>query len=89
MTQRITFLPLANSVYNIQDGTVYITKKSSSVCNKIVRECISYYQEKADIRILTHLKHAIQVDMINSACVLANDTDIILLSIAFFQNYTI
>ena len=75
---------MADSIYNIQNGIVYATKSSSSICNKIVRESIPCHQEEADTRIFTHLKHAIEVDMINSACVLANDSDIIVLSIAFF-----
>ena len=76
---------MADNIYNIQDGIVYATKISSSICNKIVRDCIPCDQEEADTRIFTHLKHAIEVDMIKSACVLANDTDIVVLSIAFFE----
>ena len=63
------FLLLADSIYNIQDGIVYATKISSSICNKIVRDCIPCDQEEADTRIFIHLKHAIEVDMIKSACV--------------------
>ena len=79
------FTLLADSIYNIQNGIVYATKNSGTVCNKITRESISCSHEEADTRIFVHLKHAIETDMINSACILSNDSDIVILSIAFFE----
>ena len=41
--------------------------------------------EQADTRLFVHLKHAIQNDLIASASIHANDTDIVVLAIAFFH----
>ena len=75
---------LAKSIYNITSGLVYATLNASSVCNKIVRNTIVCTHEEADTRIFIHLKHAIQKDVIRTACILANDTDVIILAVSHF-----
>ena len=76
---------LAKSIYSIETGIVYATVANSSICNKILRTPIQCTHEEADTRLFAHLKHAIQNDLIASASIHANDTDIIVLAIAFFH----
>ena len=58
---------------------------NSSICNKFIRRPIECTHEEADTRLFVHLKHAIQTDSISSASIYANDSDIIILEIAFFN----
>ena len=75
---------LAKSVYNIHSGLVYASINTSSVCNKIVRNEITCSHEEADTRMFVHLKHGIEKDFIKTACILANDTDVVAIAISFF-----
>ena len=75
---------LAKSVYNVHSGLVYATINNSSVCNKIVRSEIPCCHEEADTRMFVHLKHALEKDLIKSACILANDSDVVIIAISFF-----
>ena len=52
---------------------------------KIARAGIQCTHEEADTRVFVHLKNAIEVDLITSCCILSNDTDIVVLAIAFFE----
>ena len=79
------FSMLAKSIYNINNGIVYATINTSSVCNKIARNAITCMHEEADTRIFVHLKHAINFDLIKTACILSNDTDVIIIAISHFE----
>ena len=57
----------------------------TSVCNKIARPAIPCSHEEADSRIFVHLQHAVEHDCVTTACVLSNDTDIIVIAISFFH----
>ena len=76
---------LAKSVYCVEKGISYTTVANSSICNKIIRRPIECTHEEADTRLFVHLKHAIQTDSISKASIHANDSDIIILAIAFFH----
>ena len=76
---------LAKSIYYVEKGIAYATAANSSICNKIIRRPIECTHEEADTRLFVHLKHAIQTDSISSASIHANDSDIIILAIAFFH----
>jgi len=78
------FSMLAKSIYNITSGLVYATHKASSVSNKIARNAIVCTHEEADTMIFIHLKHAIQKDVIRTACIIANDTDVIIIAVSHF-----
>ena len=41
--------------------------------------------EEADTRIFVHLKNAIEIDCISSACIMCNDTDIVIIATAYFK----
>ena len=69
----------------IEKGIVYVTKNSSSISNKIARAGIQCTHEEAVTRVFVHLKNAIEVDLITSCCILSNDTDIVVLAVAFFE----
>ena len=70
---------------NLDIFCVYATNKNNSVCNRIIRQFIHCQHEEADTKIFVHIKHAIENDHIASASIYANDTDIIILAIAFFH----
>ena len=76
---------LGKSIHNVQTGLAYATLESSSICNRIIREPIMSTHEEADTRLFVHLKHAIQNDFISSASIHANDSDIIILAIALYN----
>ena len=76
---------LAKSIYGIETGIAYATVANSTICNNIIRKPIECTHEEADTRLFVHLKHAIQKDSISSASIHANDSDIIILAIAFFN----
>ena len=82
------FSILAKGICTIDDSIVYSTYDKTSVCNKIARQSISCTHEEADTRLLKfmHLKHAIEIYCITSACILSNDTDILVLALAFLKN---
>ena len=72
------------SIYNITSALVYATHKASSVSNKIARNAIVCTHEEADTRIFIHLNHAIQKDVIHTACIIANGTDVIIIAVSHF-----
>ena len=78
------FSMLAKSIYSIPSGLGYATHNASSVCNKIDRNTIACTHEEADTRIFIHLKHAIEKDLIRTACILSNDTDVIIIALSYF-----
>ena len=75
---------LAKSVYNVHSGLVYASINTSSVCNKVVRSEITCSHEEADTRMFVHLKHALAKDLIKTACILADDTYVVIIAISFF-----
>ena len=77
---------LANSILNVEKGLAYATLGSSTVCNRIQRKPIRCNHEEGDTKIFVHLKHAIENDLIGTASIQANDTDIIILSVALFHD---
>ena len=64
---------------SIEDGIVYASYNETSICNKFARQQIPCTHEEADTRIFVHLKNAIERDCISSACIMCNDTDIVIL----------
>ena len=79
------FCLLAKSICTIEDGIVYASYNETSICNKLTRQQIPCTHEEADTRIFVHLKNAIERDCISSACIMCNDTDIVILATAFFE----
>ena len=79
------FKLLAKSVNCVERGIAYASCAHGSVCNKIIRAPIECTHEEADTRIFVHLLHAIQNDSISSASIHANDSDIVILAIAFYH----
>ena len=68
---------------------IYASYNETSICNKITRQPILCSHEEADTRLFVHSKHAIDIDCISSACILSNDTDIIILAVAFFEELSL
>ena len=83
------FCLLAKSICTIEDGIVYASYNETSICNKLARQQIPCTHEEADTRIFVHLKNAIERDCISSACIMCNDTDIVILATAFFKELEI
>lgn len=81
------FSMLAKSIYNIDNGVVYATINNSSVCNKIARNSITCNHEEADTRIFIHLKHAIEMDLVKTTCILSNDSDIVIIAVSYFDHF--
>ena len=79
------FSLLAKRLLTLENGLVYATNNESTICNNIYRYQLKFTNEEADTKLFVHLTNLIETVCVSSACILSNDTDIIILAISLFH----
>ena len=79
------YVQVAFRISKLGHCVVYATKGSTSVCNKNAIQPFHCDHEEADSRIFVHLKYALENDFITTACIMSNDSVIVIIATSLFH----